>query len=96
MSETFRNTIHGLIIDMDGVLWRGEQQIGDLKEIFSTIKKRGLKTVLATNNATRSVEQYHHKLNKFGVCYHSPKILLPHLNQRTLRTLSCLVQRFCR
>ena len=59
--------IRGLILDMDGVLWRGEQPIGDLPTIFTKIERRGYKTVLATNNATRSVEQYHQKLAGFGV-----------------------------
>ena len=59
--------IKGLILDMDGVLWRGNQPIGDLAAIFTTIHQRGLNCVLATNNATRTVEQYHNKLKNLGV-----------------------------
>jgi 4-nitrophenyl phosphatase len=64
--ERFRK-IRGLILDMDGVLWRGEQSIGDLPSIFTKINERGYRTVLATNNATRSVEQYLQKLENYGV-----------------------------
>jgi len=59
--------ILALIIDMDGVLWRDEQPIGDLPEIFRKIEARGLKALLATNNSTRSIEQYLEKLRSFGV-----------------------------
>lgn len=52
---------------MDGVLWRDTQPIGDLPEIFSIIHSRGWKIVLATNNATKSTNQYVDKLNSFGV-----------------------------
>lgn len=59
--------IQGLIIDMDGVLWRDTQPIGDLPAIFNHISALGLKVILATNNATRTIDEYHHKLRNFGV-----------------------------
>jgi 4-nitrophenyl phosphatase len=61
------HSIRALILDMDGVLWRGMQPIGDLPAIFSEISSRGLKVVLATNNATTTQKQYTEKLNHFGV-----------------------------
>jgi 4-nitrophenyl phosphatase len=59
--------IKGAIIDMDGVLWRGDAPIGDLQKIFEGLKQKDVKVVLATNNATASVSQYLNKLNGFGV-----------------------------
>lgn len=59
--------ILALIIDMDGVLWRGEQSIGDLPAIFDEIKRKGYKFILASNNATGTVDQYVKKLSTFGV-----------------------------
>jgi 4-nitrophenyl phosphatase len=59
--------IRALILDMDGVLWRNTQSIGDLPSIFSDIEKLNLKVVLATNNATKSIEQFLSKLESFGV-----------------------------
>ncbi len=59
--------IQGLIIDMDGVLWRDTQPIGDLPAIFDQISTMGLRAILATNNATRTIDEYHHKLRGFGV-----------------------------
>lgn len=59
--------IRGLIIDMDGVLWTNTEPIGDLPAIFDKIRECGLKMILATNNATRTVDDYHRKLRDFGV-----------------------------
>lgn len=59
--------IKALILDMDGVLWRGSSSIGNLPRIFETIKKLGLKVVMATNNASQSPDQYVSKLRNFGV-----------------------------
>ena len=60
-------SIRALILDMDGVLWRGDDQIGDLPWIFDRINQQGLKYSLLTNNATRTVHQYVQKLHGFGV-----------------------------
>ena len=43
---------------MDGVLWRGSEAIGDLQAIFTKINKIGWKVIFATNNATRTIDQY--------------------------------------
>jgi 4-nitrophenyl phosphatase len=67
--------LRALILDMDGVLWRGDQPIGDLPAIFNEIKRRGLLVTMATNNATLSVEQYLEKLSRFGVVVEKEQIV---------------------
>jgi 4-nitrophenyl phosphatase len=67
MRKIFSPPIRALILDMDGVIWRGDQPLGDLPGIFDQINQRGLKVILATNNATLSVDQYLNKLVGFGV-----------------------------
>jgi 4-nitrophenyl phosphatase len=67
MISTHLQNIKGLIIDMDGVLWHDSQPLGDLPAIFDQIHASGLKMILATNNATRTIEEYHQKLRGFGV-----------------------------
>jgi 4-nitrophenyl phosphatase len=57
----------GLILDMDGVLWRDRMSIGDLPAIFETIEQRGYRLILATNNATLSASAFVEKLAGFGV-----------------------------
>jgi 4-nitrophenyl phosphatase len=59
--------IKSLIIDMDGVIWRSDAPIGDLASIFHRIRAHGLKFVFATNNSTKTSEQYVARLHEFGV-----------------------------
>ena len=67
MLERLSPPPRGLILDMDGVLWKDDDPIGDLPEIFHRIQARGLQVVLATNNATKTVDEYLSKLRSFGV-----------------------------
>jgi len=59
--------IKSLIIDMDGVIWKSDAPIGDLAAIFRRVRERGLKFVFATNNSTKTSEQYVARLAEFGV-----------------------------
>lgn len=52
---------------MDGVLWNDTQPIGDLPAIFREISDLGYRFILATNNATKTIDEYHQKLQGFGV-----------------------------
>jgi len=61
------NRIKALILDMDGVLWRDSQPIGDLPAIFSRIRSRGLRFMLASNNSTSTVAAFVQRLRRFGV-----------------------------
>jgi len=67
MIKRFTSPILGLVLDMDGVLWKDNSPIGDLPAIFNNIRTRRLKVVLATNNATSSVPEYLAKIHRFGV-----------------------------
>jgi len=69
------STIRAFIFDMDGVLWRDDQPIGNLPAIFARINDRGWKVTLATNNATLSVEQYLKKLKRLGVTLEAEQIV---------------------
>jgi 4-nitrophenyl phosphatase len=59
--------IKSLILDMDGVLWKGDSPIGDLPRLFQRIHDRGMKVMFATNNGTRTPGQYSERLKGFGV-----------------------------
>jgi len=56
-----------LIVDMDGVLWRGDEPIAGLAEFFAFLREHHIDFVLATNNSSRLPEQYVAKLARFGV-----------------------------
>lgn len=62
-----KSRIHALILDMDGVIWRKDQPIGDLVAIFEMISKLDMKYVFATNNSTKSVNTYLNLLSSFGI-----------------------------
>jgi 4-nitrophenyl phosphatase len=59
--------VRGLILDMDGVLWKDDTSIGDLPTIFTAISSRQLQLVAATNNATKTSAEYIQKLANLGV-----------------------------
>lgn len=59
--------IKGLILDMDGVLWRDSQPMLDMPAFFAGVAELGIPVVYATNNGTRSVDMYIERLAKFGV-----------------------------
>ncbi len=63
----YRFDIKNIILDMDGVLWRGEIPMPGLKSFFETLKEREIGFALATNNATKTASQYTEKLAHFGV-----------------------------
>ncbi len=67
MLDQLTPAVRGLIVDMDGVLWKDTTPIGDLRAISDCIKDRGLELILATNNATATPAEYVAKLHGFGM-----------------------------
>ncbi len=61
------NPITHLILDMDGVLWRGDTPVPGLVDFFATLQRHNIGFVLATNNATKTAVMYTAKLARFGV-----------------------------
>jgi len=64
-----------LIIDMDGVLWRGNTALPGLEEFVATIRNTKTRMVLATNNSSSTVDQYISKLKRMGVHVNPEEIL---------------------
>ena len=59
--------IKAVISDMDGVLWRGSQALPGMSEFFDLLFARGLDFALATNNSSRTRQDYVDKLASMGV-----------------------------
>jgi 4-nitrophenyl phosphatase len=72
--HTLKN-IKALVLDMDGVLWRENDPIGDLNSIFTRFEKSGLKVLFATNNSTRTPQQYVEKLAAMGASVKPDQII---------------------
>ncbi len=58
--------VRGLVIDMDGVLWRGEAAIPGLERFIGTLRRQGIRFVLATNNNTRTPAGFAEKAAGLG------------------------------
>ena len=67
--------LHGWVIDMDGVLWRGEASLPGLSEFFDLLRRRKLGFILATNNARQTAERVRSKMASFGVSIHPQEVL---------------------
>ncbi len=59
--------IQAVIMDMDGVLWRGDQQLPGMNEIFAFLQDNEVPFALATNNSRRTPAMYIEKLASMGV-----------------------------
>ncbi|WP_297488760.1 HAD-IIA family hydrolase [Thermococcus sp.] len=57
----------GIILDMDGVLYRGEEPIKGAREAVGFLKGRGIPFVLLTNNSTKTPGSYREKLLRMGI-----------------------------
>ena len=63
------------IIDMDGVLCRGETALPGLCTFFKVLRESECRIVIATNNSNRTVPQYVEKLERMGVQVAADEIL---------------------
>jgi 4-nitrophenyl phosphatase len=59
--------ISALIIDMDGVLYRGNSPLPGMKDLFKFMDEKSIRFILATNNATQTPQGFSDKLAKMGV-----------------------------
>ena len=58
--------IKAIICDMDGVLWEGDRALPGLPAFFEATYTRRLPFVLATNNSSKTRQDYVNKLAKMG------------------------------
>lgn len=55
------------LFDMDGTIYLGMRLFPGTIPLFNEIKRRGARSVLVTNNSSRSVDAYIEKLAKMGI-----------------------------
>src|SRR5512147_2781886 len=75
-----------LIIDMDGVLYHGDRAMPRLSEFFCFLREHAILFILATNNSTRTPQEYADKLARMGVNVSPDEILVS--GQATARFLA--------
>ena len=86
LMQSLANITH-LIVDMDGVLYLGDQPMPCLREFFDFLRARSIRFMLATNNSTRTSQAYTEKLAGMGVKVSPDEILVS--GQATARFLAC-------
>jgi 4-nitrophenyl phosphatase len=65
----------GLILDMDGVLYRGNDALAGAKELFPALREAGLSFILLTNNATLRASDFSDKLGRMDISVEADCIL---------------------
>ena len=75
-----------LIIDMDGVLYRGNTPMPGLQKFFAFLRERPIPFILATNNSTQTPQQRVEKLARMGVQIFPEEVL--NSGQATARALA--------
>jgi 4-nitrophenyl phosphatase len=65
----------GLILDMDGVLYRGQQALPGARELFHKLRAHGISFIMLTNNATLTSEDFANKLARMEIEV-SPDLIL--------------------
>jgi len=76
--------LRGWVIDMDGVLWRGETPLPGLERFFDLLRRRKFGFILATNNARQTAERVQSKLATFGVSIEPQEVLTSAAGTATL------------
>jgi 4-nitrophenyl phosphatase len=59
--------IRTLLLDMDGVLYRGSTALPGVNDLLALCERRGVAYACITNNATQTPEQYEEKLRGLGI-----------------------------
>jgi 4-nitrophenyl phosphatase len=67
--------IKGLLIDMDGVLYRGQAPIPGAERFIAFLRCQGLPFLLLTNNSSLTPDQYVAKLGNMGIDARAEEIL---------------------
>lgn len=59
--------VGGVVIDLDGTVYRGDEPVAGAAEAIATLRERGLPILFVTNNPTRSPEGYVEWLAELGI-----------------------------
>lgn len=63
------------VIDMDGVIYRGDLCLPYVPEFLQALEARGIPYLMATNNSTKSPQEFADKLQKMGIDLGADRIL---------------------
>lgn len=64
---SWTDDIDGCVLDMDGVLYRGNTLIPEVPAFLAALDAAGIRWAMATNNSTNTPRQYSEKLAAMGI-----------------------------
>lgn len=70
------NQLSGVVLDMDGVLWRGDEPLPGFHDAFAWFAEKHIPYALLTNNSGKTQAQYVEKLARLGVADVPPERIL--------------------
>jgi 4-nitrophenyl phosphatase len=77
-------TIDGCILDMDGVIYRGNTVIPEVPRFIDALNRAGIPYTMATNNSTNTPRQYVEKLAAMGIDTPEDRIVTSSIATATL------------
>lgn len=75
MLPDFLAHLKGLLIDLDGVVYRGDTPTPGATEFFARLRHLGLRYLLTTNNSTRTPAQFAARLRAMGIAVEPDEVL---------------------
>ncbi len=70
-----QTNLKAILLDLDGVLWRGSESLVDIPLLFDRIDSLGLLAFCVTNNSTRLADDYLERFNEYGVFLEPSQII---------------------
>ena len=67
VNDNIKGKFSGLILDMDGVLYRGNDALDGARELFPALRANNLSFILLTNNATLNTQDFSDKLARMDI-----------------------------
>ena len=67
VNDNIKGEFSGLILDMDGVLYRGNDALDGARELFPALRANKLSFILLTNNATLTARDFTNKLASMDI-----------------------------
>ncbi len=69
------DAIRNLLMDMDGVLYRGHTPLAGAAELIHFLRGRGIRFLLVTNNSTLTPAQFAERMQKMGIPVEAEEIM---------------------
>lgn len=67
--------VRSLIVDIDGVLWHGTEQLPGVVPFLEFLQNRSIKFIIATNNSARPVSAIRRRLQDLGISVTEQQVL---------------------